>query len=325
MWIPAFAGMTGINNPSMKILFHAPNSNPEVWKAALGKAMPDADVRIWHEGDDAPADYAVVWKPPAAMLVPSRGLKAIFNIGAGVDGILELGGALPQGVPIIRLDDAGMGVQMSEYVAHAALRYLRRFDEYDAQARAGQWRFLKPHGKAGFTVGILGLGLLGRRVARTLAELEFPLCGWSRTPKDVPGVACFHGKDGLDAFLARTRVLVCMLPLTAQTGRILNRESLSRLPHGAFLINVARGGHLAEADLLELVQDGHIAAATLDVTDVEPLPQDHPFRREPRITLTPHIAALTLRDESARQIAAKIAMLEQGVAVPGTVDRVKGY
>ena len=309
----------------MQILFHAPNSNPEAWRTALGRAMPGADVRIWQAGDDAPADYAVVWKPPKEMLSAQRGLKAIFNIGAGVDSILELGAALPPDVPIVRLDDAGMGVQMAEYVTHAVLRYLRRFDEYDAQARTQQWRFLKPYSKTDFTVGILGLGLLGQRIAASLAELEFPLCGWSRTPKDVPGIACHHGKDGLDAFLAQTRVLVCVLPLTAETARILNRDTLSRLPRGAFLVNVARGGHLVEADLLELVQDKHITAATLDVMDEEPLPSEHPFWREPRITLTPHVAALTLRDESARQIAGKIALLERGDTVPGMVDRLKGY
>ena len=317
--------MTEINNPLMQILFHAPNSNPEAWQAALANAIPGASVRIWREGDDAPADYAVVWRPPKAMVAAPRGLKAIFNIGAGVDGILELGDALPQSVPIIRLDDAGMGVQMSEYVTHAALRYRRRFDEYDAQARSKQWRFLKPYDKATFTVGILGLGLLGQRIARSLAELEFPLCGWSRTPKDVSGVVCHHGQGGLDAFLEQARVLVCVLPLTAETARILNRNTLGRLPRGAFLINVARGGHLVEADLLELVQDGHITAATLDVTDEEPMPPEHPFWSEPRITVTPHIAALTLRDESARQIAAKISMLERGECVPGTVDRTRGY
>jgi len=309
----------------MRILFYAPESNPEAWRAALGKAMPAADVRIWQDGDDAPADYAVVWKPPREMLQPARGLKAIFNIGAGVDAILELGDGLPADLPVIRLDDAGMGVQMAEYVTHAVLRYFRRFDEYDAQARAGQWRFLKPYSKADFTVGILGLGLLGSRIAASLTQLEFPLCGWSRSAKDLPGVACHHGADGLDAFLRASRVVVCVLPLTPETARILNRTNLAKLPRGAFLINVARGGHLVEADLLELVQDGHIAAATLDVVDEEPLPPTHPFWHEPRITLTPHIAALTLRDESARQIAGKVAALERGEAVAGMVDRLKGY
>ena len=309
----------------MRILFHAPNSNPEAWRSALGKAMPAAEVRIWQDGDDAPADYAVVWKPPREMLQPARGLKAIFNIGAGVDAILELGDGLPADLPVIRLDDAGMGVQMAEYVTHAVLRYFRRFDEYDAQARAGQWRFLKPYNKADFTVGILGLGLLGSRIAASLTQLEFPLCGWSRSAKDLPGIACHHGEDGLDTFLRASRVVVCVLPLTPETARILNRTNLAKLPRGAFLINVARGGHLVEADLLELVQDGHIAAATLDVVDEEPLPPTHPFWHEPRITLTPHIAALTLRDESARQIAGKVAALERGEAVAGMVDRLKGY
>jgi glyoxylate/hydroxypyruvate reductase A len=287
--------------------------------------MPAAEVRIWQDGDDAPADYAVVWKPPREMLQPARGLKAIFNIGAGVDAILELGDGLPADLPVIRLDDAGMGVQMAEYVTHAVLRYFRRFDEYDAQARAGQWRFLKPYSKADFTVGILGLGLLGSRIAASLTQLEFPLCGWSRSAKDLPGIACHHGEDGLDTFLRASRVVVCVLPLTPETARILNRTNLAKLPRGAFLINVARGGHLVEADLLELVQDGHIAAATLDVVDEEPLPPTHPFWHEPRITLTPHIAALTLRDESARQIAGKVAALERGEAVAGMVDRLKGY
>ncbi|HEY8024796.1 MAG TPA: glyoxylate/hydroxypyruvate reductase A [Burkholderiaceae bacterium] len=309
----------------MRILFYAPESNPEAWRTALCKAIPVADVRIWQDGDDAPADYAVVWKPPREMLAPARGLKALFNIGAGVDAILELGDGLPADLPVIRLDDAGMGVQMAEYVTHAVLRYFRRFDEYDSQARAAQWRFLKPFNKGEFTVGILGLGMLGKRIAATLAQLEFPLHGWSRTAQIVPGITCHCGEQGLDAFLRAARVVVCVLPLTPETARILNRGNLAKLARGAFLINVARGGHLVEADLLELVQDGHIAAATLDVVDEEPLPPSHPFWHEPRITLTPHIAALTLRDESARQIAGKIAALERGEAVAGTVDRLKGY
>jgi glyoxylate/hydroxypyruvate reductase A len=313
----------------IRILFHAPASNPEAWRLALSKAMPDAEVRIWQEGDDEPADYAVVWKPPLQMLAPQqvtrRDLKAIFNIGAGVDAILQLGDGLPAGVPIIRLDDAGMGVQMAEYVAHAVLRYFRRFDQFDLQARAHQWRFMKPYDKAEFTVGILGMGLLGKRIADALAHFEFPLNGWSRSPKDLPGIQCFSGSDGLDEFLRASRVVVCVLPLTPETSRILGGANLAKMPKGSFLINVARGGHLVEADLLKLVQDGHIAAATLDVFDEEPLPTQHPFWQEPRITLTPHVAALTLRDESARQIADKIYALQRGEVVAGIVDRTKGY
>lgn len=313
----------------MKILFHAPASNPEAWQRAFDKAMPEAEFRIWHEGDDGPADYAVVWKPPLQMLAPQqvarRDLKAIFNIGAGVDAILQLGDGLPKDVPIIRLDDAGMGVQMAEYVTHAVLRYFRRFDQFDVQARARQWRFLKPYDKAEFTVGILGMGLLGQRIADALAHLEFPLLGWSRSQKDLPGIKCFYGNDGLEGFLLASKVVVCVLPLTPETNRILDRTNLAKMRKDSFLINVARGGHVVEADLLEMVQDGHIAAATLDVFDEEPLPAQHPFWQEPRITVTPHVAAMTLRDESAQQIAGKIGALQRGETVPGIVDRTKGY
>jgi len=312
-----------------RILFHAPASNPQAWQRAFDKAMPEAEFRVWQEGDDGAADYAVVWKPPLQMLAPQqvtrRDLKAIFNIGAGVDAILQLGDGLPAGVPIIRLDDAGMGVQMAEYVTHAVLRYFRRFDQFDAQARERQWRFLKPYEKSEFSVGILGMGLLGQRIAAALAHFEFPLRGWSRSPKALPGIECFSGSEGLDAFLRGSRVVVCVLPLTSETSHILGRANLAMLPKGSFLINVARGGHLVEADLLELVQDGHIAGATLDVFDAEPLPAQHPFWQEPRITVTPHMAALTLRDESALQIAEKIRALQRGEAVAGIVDRTKGY
>jgi len=238
---------------------------------------------------------------------------------------LQLGDGLPVGVPIIRLDDVGMGVQMAEYVTHAVLRYFRRFDQFDAQSRAQQWRPIKPFDKTDFTVGILGIGTLGQRIADALAHFEFPLHGWSRSPKNLPGITCFSGNDGLDAFLRGSRVVVCVLPLTPETSRILGRANLAKMPKGAYLINVARGGHVVEADLLEMVQDGHIAGATLDVFDVEPLLAQHPFWQEPRITITPHIGALTLIDESAQDIAAKIKALQRGEAVTGIVDRLKGY
>ena len=309
----------------LRILFHAVDANPAPWLADLQAALPEADLRVWQEGDDAPADYAVVWKPPAAMLQNRPDLKAVFNLGAGVDAILQLGDALPAQVPIVRLDDAGMGVQMAEYVSHAVLRYFRRFDQLEAQQRNGQWRFLKAFEKEKFSIGILGLGVLGSRIAAALTPFGFPLHGWSRTQKDLPGVTCHCGADGLDSFLAASKVVVCVLPLTTDTTGILNRNTLARLPQGAYVINVARGAHLVEDDLLALVQSGQIAAATLDVFRQEPLPAEHPFWSEPRITITPHIAAVTLRGDSVRQIAAKIIRLQQGQPVEGVVDRARGY
>lgn len=309
----------------MRILFYAVDANPAPWLAELQAVLPEAALRVWEAGDTAPADYAIVWKPPLAMLQARTDLKCVFNLGAGVDAILQLGDALPAGVPIVRLDDAGMGVQMAEYVTHAVLRYFRRFDQFDAQQRNGQWRFLKPHQKEDFSVGILGLGVLGTRIAAALAPFGFPLQGWSRSAKNIAGVTCYAGTDGLPTFLAASRVLVCVLPLTGETAGLLNHTTLSAMPAGGYLINVARGVHLIENDLLTLIDSGHIAGATLDVFRQEPLPKEHPFWHEPRITITPHVAAVTLRADSVRQIAAKIRRLQQGQSVEGVVDRAKGY
>ncbi len=310
---------------NMDIIFHATGGNPEAWLNSLQQAMPGVNIRVWQEGDTAPADYALVWKPPAAMLRGRTDLKAIFNLGAGVDAILQLGDALPAGVPVIRIDDAGMGVQMGEFVTHAVLRYFRRLDDYAMQNREQLWRCLAPYEKEDFSIGVLGLGVLGNRIIDALRPFGFPLHGWSRTQKDLPDVNCHSGQEGLDHFLRASRVLVVILPLTAETEDILHHANLAKLPHGAYVINVARGAHLVDADLLALIRQGHIAGATLDVFREEPLAPAHPFWQEPRISITPHISALTVRGESARQIATKIAALEDGQQVIGLVDQSRGY
>ena len=309
----------------MNIIYYATGADPEVWLNAFRQYLPDAQIRIWEEGDTAPADYALVWKPPAAMLRGRTELKAIFNLGAGVDAILQLGDALPAGVPLIRVDDAGMGVQMAEYVAHAVLRHFRRFGEYQYSQDAKQWQPLAPHRKEEFSIGVLGLGALGQRIIEGLQVFGFPLLGWSRSPKQIDGVQCFDGEAGLNAFLSQTKVLVLILPLTKETENLLDQSKLSLLKSGAYVINVARGAHIVEEDLLSLIQSGHIAGATLDVFREEPLPPSHPFWQEKRIHITPHISALTVRDESAKQIAGKIASLERGETVTGLVDQLKGY
>jgi glyoxylate/hydroxypyruvate reductase A len=310
----------------MRILLHRADGKTEPWIKDFGKFLPEAEFEIWHAGEkNKPCDYAVVWSPPEAMLPELAQVKAIFNTGAGVDALLKFGDALPRHVPIVRLGDAGMAVQMAEYVTHSVLRYFRRFDEYEAQARSGQWLPLPQHHKEDFAIGVLGMGVLGTRVLEALAPFGFPLRGWSRTEKAMPGVQSYHGKDGLDTFLRGSRVLVCMLPLTPDTSNIVDRTNMCKLPQGAYLINVARGAHLAEPDLLTLIKSGHIAAATLDVFRNEPLPAQHPFWQEPRITITPHISALTLRRESIQQIAEKIRKIENGQLVEGIIDRNLGY
>jgi glyoxylate/hydroxypyruvate reductase A len=218
-----------------------------------------------------------------------------------------------------------MSVQMAEYVCHALIRHTREFDAYEADTRAGNWSFRKPLARADFPVGILGLGVLGARVAQAVAQFEFPVLGWSRSPKNIAGVQCLSGAEELDLFLAGTRVLVNLLPLTPETENILNQHTLSQLKRGAYLINVARGRHLVEEDLLALLDSGHMAGATLDVFRTEPLPAGHPFWTHPRITVTPHTSARTLRSESIAQIVGKIQALERGEAVAGVVDLARGY
>lgn len=292
------------------------------WIAGLRAGLPHAQVEEWRPG--APqADHAVVWAPPQPFLDEQPRLKGIFNIGAGVDALMKL--RLPPHALVVRLDDAGMSVQMAEFVCHAVIRHFRELDAYESEAAAGRWAFRKPRSRAEFPVGVLGLGVLGQRVAQALAAFEFPVRGWSRSAKDVPGVQCLAGDAQFASFLAGTRVLVNLLPLTPQTENLLDRRTLSQLQPGGYVINVARGAHLVDEDLLALLDDGHLAGAALDVFRTEPLPAEHPFWRHPKITVTPHTSARTLRDESIAQIVRKIRALERGEPIAGVVDRQRGY
>jgi len=313
----------------MKLQLYVPDGRYEPWIEGFAQALPEARCLTWEGSRGEQVDYAVVWRPPLEMLRGRTDLKAVFNLGAGVDGILRLRdedpAALPARVPIVRLDDAGMAAQMAEYVTHAVLRYFRRLEDYAAQQRAGAWKFLKPHRRADFTVGVMGIGTLGAHIARALAGFCFPVRGWSRSPKAVEGVQGFHGEAGRADFLDGLRVLVNVLPLTPETENIVDAALLSRLAKGAYFINVARGQHVVEEDLLAAVQQEQLAGATLDVFRTEPLPPDHAFWAEPRITITPHISALTLREDSIEQIAAKIRALGAGQPIAGVVDLQRGY
>ena len=308
-----------------RITFCCTDTKAQPWLDGLRAALPHATVELWSPGA-GPADYAVVWAPPQAFFDEQLALKGIFNIGAGVDALMKL--CLPANVPVVRLDDAGMSVQMAEYVCHAVIRHFREFDAYEADMQGGKWSYRKPRFRSDFPVGVMGLGVLGERVSRTLAQFDFPVLGWSRSPKTVSGVRCFSGEAGFIDFLAATRVLVCLLPLTPDTEGILRRDTLAQLLPGAYVINVARGGHLIDDDLMALIDSGHVAGATLDVFRTEPLPAAHPFWQHPQITITPHTSARTLREESIAQIAGKILALQGGAPIAslaGVVDFKKGY
>jgi glyoxylate/hydroxypyruvate reductase len=306
----------------MRILFCATQTKAQPWIDNLRTALPQADVQEWQPGA-APADYVVVWAPPQVLFDQQPALKGVFNIGAGVDALMKL--RLPPQAVLVRLDDAGMSVQMAEFVCHALIRHFRELDVFESEMKQGRWGFRKPRIRAEFPVGIMGLGVLGQRVAQAIAQFEFPVLGWSRTARSVPGVECFAGAEQFDAFLAATRVLVCLLPLTDETRDVMNRDTLSKLRPGGYVINVARGAHLVDEDLIALLDSGHLAGAALDVFRTEPLPAEHPFWRHPKIALTPHASARTLREESVAQIAGKILALERGEPVAGVVDRERGY
>jgi glyoxylate/hydroxypyruvate reductase A len=306
----------------MNILICFHKLPPEPWVEGLQQAFPGAQVAAWTPGAP-PADHAIVWAPPQQFIDEQPGLKTLFNIGAGVDALLQL--KLPPSLKVVRLDDAGMSVQMAEYVCHAVIRHFREFDAYDADTQSGKWSYLKPRIRSEFAVGVMGLGVLGERVGKALQVFDFPVNGYSRSPKDLPGIRCFSGAQGLSGFLAATRVLVNLMPLTPETENILNQANLSQLQKGGYVINVARGKHLVEGDLIALIDTGHLAGATLDVFRTEPLPTEHPFWQHPKITVTPHTSARTLREESIAQIAGKIQALQRGEAINGVVDPQRGY
>ena len=309
----------------MRVTFCCTDTNAQPWLEGLRAALPGAVVEQWVPGA-SPADFAVVWAPAQRFFDEQTALKGVFNIGAGVDALMKL--RLPHGLPVVRLDDAGMSVQMAEYVCHAVIRHFREFDAYTADVAGGKWSYRKPRARADFPVGVMGLGVLGERAALALRQFDFPVLGWSRSAKFIDRVQCFSGAEGLNEFLAATRVLVCLLPLTTATENILNHSNLARLLPGGYVINVARGGHLVDDDLIALIDGGHLAGATLDVFRQEPLPPSHPFWQHPKIAVTPHTSARTLRAESIAQIAGKIQALHAGApiaSIAGVVDLKKGY
>jgi len=311
------------------IIFYHPSFNAKKWQAGLEQRLPQARVREWTPGDRAPADYALVRQPPVAMLQGRTDLKGVFALGAGVDDILNQLREHPQmlaaGVPLFRLEDTGMGRQMQEYAVWHVLGWFRRFNDYQQQKSQALWQPLRNPGRDAFTIGILGAGVLGRSVAESLRYWGFPVRCWSRTPKTLPGVTSFHGEAQLSEFLSGTRVLINLLPNTPQTVGILNRGLLSQLQPEAYLINLARGAHLVEEDLLAALAAGEIKAAALDVFAQEPLAQDHPFWTHPAIAITPHNSAVTVPEEAMDYIADAIRQREAGDMPAGQVDLARGY
>ena len=309
----------------MKLIIKPDLEHTRSWNDVFSEAMPEMPVRDWADpGDMADIEYAFVWAPEPGALRKFPNLKCIFSIGAGVDHLLK-DPDLPDGVPIVRMVEPELTQGMSEYVTMHVLRYHREVPALEQQQRDKVWHELIAPTAPSRKVGLLGLGVLGQDAARVLRVLKFDLASWSRTPKRVAGVQSFYGADGLGPFLARTEILVCLLPLTAKTQGILNRDLLAKLPRGACLINAGRGGHQVEEDILAALDSGQLAGATLDVFLTEPLPSGSPFWTHPKVTLTPHIASVTQQVSAIEQVVANIRRIQAGKTPLNTVDRELGY
>ena len=313
----------------MDIIFYHPTFDTSFWIENLQKALPQARVRAWTPGDGNRADYALVWHPPVEMLSGRTTLKAVFALGAGVDSILsklqQHPDMLPSGVPLYRLEDTGMALQMQEYAVSQVLHWFRRFDDYRAQKREAKWLPLEEYTRDTFTVGIMGAGVLGAKVAESLLHWGFPVRCWSRSRKHYPGVESFAGPEERDAFLQGTRVLINLLPNTPETTGIINTALLNKLADKAYVMNLARGVHLVEEDLLAALERGKISAAMLDVFNQEPLPDSSPLWAHPRVDITPHIAAVTRPLEAIDYISKTILRLEKGEIPAGQVNLSRGY
>jgi glyoxylate/hydroxypyruvate reductase A len=300
------------------------------WRAALTRAFAgaglDFELHIW-DGQSIGARYAIVWLPPAELFAAEPDLRAVFNLGAGVDALLARG-VVPAQMPIIRLVDAGMGMKIAEYVCFAIARITRGLERFGPPPGGlRDWDASRPRGDAP-VVGVLGLGAIGRSIVAAAARFGYSVVGWSRRPQSVSGIETFAGAAQFGAFLARTRVLVDALPLTPLTENLLDQRAFTQMPRGSHVINVGRGATIVDADLVDALDTGQLASATLDVFRVEPLPPEHPFWIHPKVTVTPHLSGPTPYGPGAEQIVAALTQLEHGVAardLPGYVDRAAGY
>jgi glyoxylate/hydroxypyruvate reductase A len=308
----------------MSFVYKADPERGEEWRALFQQLAPKMPFYIWPEtGPVEDVRYLAVWQPPDRLAERFPSLEVLFSVGAGVDQLAAAD--IPAHLPVVRMTEPGIAQDMAEYVTLAVLALHRDWPQYLAQQRQQVWRELRNVPAARRRVGVLGLGRLARQAFRQLQPFGFPLAGWSRSGGEIEGVEVFAGDAQLPAFLSRTDILVCLLPLTDQTQGLLDRRLFSQLPQGAALINVGRGGHLVNADLLAALDEGRLRAAVLDVCDPEPLPAEHPFWHDARILITPHVASMTRPETAVRTVLEVIAQHRAGLPLTGAIDRHKGY
>ena len=306
----------------MSVLVISPGRDPEVWARELRNQHPGMNVYVYPEAHDKEGvEFAVSWKHPRGIYKNYPNLKVIASMGAGVDHITS-DPDIPEHIKITRVIDNDLSNDMSAFVLALILDYLRNIS-YHHESR--KWEPKKYKRIGDVQVGILGLGVLGTAVAQTLKQNGFKVSGWANSSRDLEDIQTYSGADQLDDFLEKTSILVNLLPLTPQTENILNKGLFQKLPEGAFVINVARGEHLNEKDLLEMIDSGHLSGASLDVFRKEPLPEDHPFWSHPKIHITPHIASVTNPRSVVPQIIENYERMTEEEELLNVVERQKGY
>jgi len=306
------------------ILFNSHLDSPEEWRTALAKHFGDFKFSVAGDQESPEnVDIALVWTIPDGGLERFVNLRAILSLGAGVNQLDPA--RLPAHVPLARLVDPSLTRTMVDYAKTAVYRYHRRFHEFERLSRRSEWKFIPPKLTRDTSVGLLGLGELGRAIADALTQEGFGVQGWSRTPKQLNGIQTRTGRDGLASMVAASDIVINVLPLTDDTRHILNRELFSHCRRGACLINMGRGLHLVEADLLKAIDAKIIADATLDVGTVEPIPPAHPFWNHPHILITPHVAGLSMPETASIAIAENIRKAMVGERLLHQVDLGRGY
>lgn len=306
------------------LVYKADPQRGRQWAEIFRDEAPEIEFRLWPEiGDGADVHYLVAWEPPVDLATRLPNLRLLLSTGAGVDQFDFA--ALPSGLPVVRMVEPGIVNGMVEYVTHAVLDLHRDMPAYRRAQQQREWRVIQVRPASERRIGVLGLGSLGQSVLDKLGSFGFDCAGWSRSRHEVPGVACHAGARELEGFLARSEILVCLLPLTDETRGLLNSALFAMLPNGASLVHVGRGPQLVAADLLRALDEGHLAEAVLDVTDPEPLPRDHALWSHPRVRVTPHIASMTQPQTAARVAIDNLRRFARGEPLVGLVDRQRGY
>ncbi|GLK73902.1 glyoxylate/hydroxypyruvate reductase A [Ancylobacter dichloromethanicus] len=306
------------------LVFYSPVDDARAWRAALEAELPDLDFRVDPDiGDAAEIRYALAWLPPKGFFARFPHLQLVTNLGAGVDALVRRDDLVP--VKFSRLSDPGMVAMMTSYVVFAVTRYARDIPVFERAKRRGEWEYVHPRALSEIRVAVLGLGELGGPAARMLASMGFTVSGWSRGPKDIPGVASHTGRDGLERVLAENEIIVSLLPLTPDSRGLLGAAEFALMPKGAKFINASRGAVVDEAALIAALRSGQVGEATLDVFETEPLPQGHPFWSLDNVLITPHLASITVPKLAARDVAESIRRVRRGLPPLHEVDPGRGY